>query len=124
MYQPNIQVVAINDLTDAATLKHLFKYDSVHGVYKGSIAVKDSYLQIEDQKIQILSERDPENLPWKELDIDLVIESTGIFITREGAKKQFEKKYGSDDGDAKFLKALQKKLQKEEDVKMGRGKRQ
>ncbi|NQY09748.1 MAG: type I glyceraldehyde-3-phosphate dehydrogenase [Flavobacteriales bacterium] len=90
MDQPNIQVVAINDLTDAATLKHLFKYDSVHGVYKGSIAVKDSYLQIEDQKIQILSERDPENLPWKELDIDLVIESTGIFITREGAKKHIK----------------------------------
>ena len=84
---PYIEVKAINDLTDANTLKHLFKYDSVHGVYQGDVSVDDSCLCIKDKKIKILKESDPLQLPWKELDIDLVIESTGIFVSREGSQK-------------------------------------
>jgi glyceraldehyde 3-phosphate dehydrogenase len=84
---PYIEVKAINDLTDANTLKHLFKYDSVHGVYAGEVRVEDDYLYIKNKKIKILKEADPVQLPWKELGIDLVIESTGRFVSREGAKK-------------------------------------
>lgn len=84
---PYIEVKAINDLTNANTLKHLFKYDSVHGVFQGDVKVEDSCLCINDKKIKILKESDPLQLPWKELDIDLVIESTGIFVSREGSQK-------------------------------------
>jgi len=83
----NIQVVAINDLTDTNTLAHLFKYDSVHRGFKGTVTADDEYLHVNGQKIKVLSEREPANLPWKEMDIDLVIESTGKFITREGAEQ-------------------------------------
>ncbi len=84
---PFIEVKAINDLTDADTLRHLFKYDSVHGVYPGDVNIDDSCLCVKDQKIQILKEADPLQLPWKELEIDLVIESSGVFVTREGSQK-------------------------------------
>jgi len=85
--KPNIQVVAINDLGDTKTLAHLFKYDSVHRGFKGIVTSDEEYLFINDQKIKVLSERDPSLLPWKEMDIDLVIESTGKFITRQGAEQ-------------------------------------
>jgi glyceraldehyde 3-phosphate dehydrogenase len=85
--KPNIEVVAINDLTDTHTLAHLFKYDSVHRGFKGTVAADDEYLYINDQKIKVFAEREPANLPWKELDIDLVIESTGKFTTRQGAEQ-------------------------------------
>jgi len=84
---PAIKVVAINDLTDTRTLAHLFKYDSVHRGFKGTVTADDEYLYINDQKIKVFSEREPANLPWKEMNIDLVIESTGKFITREGAEQ-------------------------------------
>lgn len=84
---PYIEVKAINDLTDAATLMHLFKYDSVHGKYEGNVSIDDDCLCIKDQKIKILKEMDPLQLPWKELQIDLVIESTGVFVSREGSQK-------------------------------------
>lgn len=84
---PAIQVIAINDLTDTYTLAHLFKYDSVHRIFKGRVTADDEYLYINDQKIKVLSEREPSNLPWKEMDIDLVIESTGKFVTRQGAEQ-------------------------------------
>lgn len=80
----NIQVVAINDLTDTRTLAHLFKYDSVHRGFKGMVTADDEYLYINNQKIKVLAEREPSLLPWKELNIDLVIESTGKFTTRQG----------------------------------------
>jgi len=83
----DIQVVAINDLTDTHTLAHLFKYDSVHRGFKGTVTADDEHLYINDQKIKVLSEREPSNLPWTEIDIDLVIESTGKFITRQGAEQ-------------------------------------
>jgi glyceraldehyde 3-phosphate dehydrogenase len=82
-----IQVVAINDLTDTHTLAHLFKYDSVHRGFKGTVTADDAYLYINNQKIKVLAEREPSQLPWKELDIDLVIESTGKFTSRAGAEQ-------------------------------------
>ncbi|MDN5286177.1 MAG: gap [Mucilaginibacter sp.] len=83
---PSIQVVAINDLTDTQTLAHLFKYDSVHRGFKGTVTFDAENLFINNQKIKVLAERDPQELPWKALDIDLVIESTGKFTSRKGAE--------------------------------------
>ncbi|MDQ7947345.1 MAG: type I glyceraldehyde-3-phosphate dehydrogenase [Pedobacter sp.] len=85
--QRKLQVVAINDLTTPATLAHLFKYDSVHGVYDGEVAAGKNSLTIDGQTILIYSHTDPENLPWNELQIDLVIESTGKFTKSETASK-------------------------------------
>lgn len=81
----SMDVVAINDLTDAATLAHLFKYDSVHGTFAGDVSTDGSSLTINGKKIQILSQRDPLQLPWKELGVEIVIESTGIFSDRDKA---------------------------------------
>ncbi|MBD1392476.1 type I glyceraldehyde-3-phosphate dehydrogenase [Mucilaginibacter glaciei] len=83
----NIQVVAINDLADTATMAHLFKYDSVHRGFKGTVGHTGTALIINGNEINTYQEKDPANLPWAELEIDLVIESTGKFITREGATK-------------------------------------
>lgn len=82
---PGIEVVAINDLTDTETLAHLFKYDSVHRTFKGSVKCDSGNLYIDRKQIKVLSEKDPANLPWKELNIDLVIESTGKFTSKHGA---------------------------------------
>jgi glyceraldehyde 3-phosphate dehydrogenase len=90
-----IEVVAVNDLTDAKTLAHLFKYDSVHGRFKGDVSADGEYLVINGKKIRVYCEKDPANLPWKDLGVEIVIESTGIFRNREklgkhitaGAKK-------------------------------------
>lgn len=84
--RPDIQVVAINDLTDTQTLAHLFKYDSVHRGFKGEVSFDADNLFINGQKIKVLAQRDPLALPWKDLDIDLVIESTGKFTSRQGAQ--------------------------------------
>ncbi len=78
-------VVAINDLTDPKTLAYLFKYDTSHGVFDGNVTSDDNSITINNKKIQILKESNPENLPWKSLDIDIVLECTGIFKTREKA---------------------------------------
>ena len=86
----HIKVVAINDLTDAKTLAHLFKYDSVHGVYKGNVSVEDNYLCIGDNRIEIFSETDPAQLPWLDKEVDLVIECTGKFVSREGSQKHLD----------------------------------
>jgi glyceraldehyde 3-phosphate dehydrogenase len=83
----DIQVVAINDLTDTETLAHLFKYDSVHRKFNGTVDFDAGYLYINRKKIKVLAERDPAKLPWKELDIDLVIESTGKFTSKQGAEQ-------------------------------------
>lgn len=83
---PGVQVVAINDTTDADTLAHLFKYDSVHRRFHGTVAAHENQLIVNGTPIQILSERDPLQLPWKELKIDLVIESTGKFTPKIGAE--------------------------------------
>ncbi len=80
-----LNVIAINDLADPSTLAHLFKYDSVHGVYKGVIEYDENHLIVDGNKILILTEKDPEQLPWQELAIDLVIESTGKFTNQHTA---------------------------------------
>jgi glyceraldehyde 3-phosphate dehydrogenase len=83
---PEIQVVAINDLTDTQTLAHLFKYDSVHRGFKGTVNFDDNSLVINGNRIHVFAERDPLKLPWKSLDIDVVIESTGKFTSKQGAE--------------------------------------
>ncbi|MBC7914062.1 MAG: type I glyceraldehyde-3-phosphate dehydrogenase [Pyrinomonadaceae bacterium] len=83
----NIDIVAINDITDAYTLAHLVKYDSIHGAALFSVDSEDNKLIINGKPIAVYAETDPVNLPWKELEIDLVIESTGKFISREGASR-------------------------------------
>jgi glyceraldehyde 3-phosphate dehydrogenase len=80
-------MVAVNDLTNAETLAHLLKYDSVHGTYPGDVQVVDGDLVVDGDRFKVFSERDPENLPWGELGVDVVIESTGIFRSHEAASK-------------------------------------
>lgn len=86
----DIEFVAINDLTDKKKLAHLFKYDSSQGKFRGNVEVKNSTLVINGNEIQMLSEKDPEKLPWKELDIDVAVESTGIFRTNSLANKHIK----------------------------------
>ncbi|MBU0686643.1 MAG: type I glyceraldehyde-3-phosphate dehydrogenase [Candidatus Margulisbacteria bacterium] len=83
----NIEFVAINDLTDAKTLAHLLKYDSVHRQFKGTVEAKDRAIVVNGKEIKILSERDPAKLPWKDLGVDVVVESTGLFRDTETAGK-------------------------------------
>ncbi|HSF85273.1 MAG TPA: type I glyceraldehyde-3-phosphate dehydrogenase [Acidimicrobiia bacterium] len=83
-------MVAVNDLTDAQTLAHLLRYDSVHGRYDGSVEVVDGDLVVDGDRFDVYSERDPAALPWGELDVDVVIESTGIFRSHEAASKHLE----------------------------------
>lgn len=83
----NFEIVAINDLTDSATLAHLFKYDSVQGVSPQEVDFDSDGLIISGKHIKIIAERDPGKLPWKQLGVDIVIESTGLFTKREAASK-------------------------------------
>jgi len=83
----DVEVVAINDLTDAKTLAHLLKYDSVHKIFCHKISHAENSLIVDDHTIKIYSEKDPANLPWKALNIDIVIESTGIFTSHDTAMK-------------------------------------
>ena len=84
---PSLEFVAINDLTDAKTLAYLLKYDSVHGTLDASVEAKDDQLIIDGRAIKVLAVRDPKELPWKALGVDIVVESTGHFTDREGAGK-------------------------------------
>jgi glyceraldehyde 3-phosphate dehydrogenase len=79
----NVEVVAINDITDAKTLAHLLKYDSNYGKYAKSVEAKEDSLIVGGKKVAVLAERDPKNLPWAKMGVDLVVESTGIFRLRE-----------------------------------------
>ncbi|MFT6210531.1 MAG: glyceraldehyde 3-phosphate dehydrogenase [Bacteroidia bacterium] len=81
----NVEVVAINDLTDIKTLTHLFKYDSVHRQFDGVVAAIEKGIRFNGEEVQVFAERDPSKLPWKELEVDVVVESTGLFKTRESA---------------------------------------
>ena len=93
--EKDIEVLAINDLTDTKTLAHLLKYDSVHGRFPATVKADGEHLVVDQHKIKILSERDPSQLPWKDMGVDFVIESTGVFRDRQklslhlqaGAKK-------------------------------------
>jgi glyceraldehyde 3-phosphate dehydrogenase len=86
----DFELVAINDLTDAATLAHLFEFDSVHGRFSDTVTVDGSAIVVGQERFEVLSERDPANLPWGDLGIDIVIESTGIFRKRQDAAKHIE----------------------------------
>lgn len=87
---PDLEFVAINDITDAKTLAYLFKYDSVHGRFKGDVKAGDDGLEIEGKKIKIYAERDPGNIPWDKHNVDIVVEATGIFRKREQAEKHIK----------------------------------
>src|ERR1035437_8128851 len=81
-----IEIVAINDLTDAKTLAHLLKYDSVHGAFNAKVEAGDGELVVNGRAIKILAVRNPAELPWKEYQVDVVLESTGLFTAREKAE--------------------------------------
>ena len=87
---PNVDIVAVNDLTDANMLAHLLKYDSVHGTLDADVSVEGEYLVVDGKKIQVLAERDPAQLPWKDLGVEVVVESTGRFTKRADAAKHLE----------------------------------
>lgn len=90
-YYPNdIDIVAFNDLGNLETMAHLFRYDSAHGKFEGTVEVKDSALVINGDEIKALSVRNPEELPWGELGVEIVVESTGVFRDYEGASKHIK----------------------------------
>ncbi|MBF2054025.1 MAG: type I glyceraldehyde-3-phosphate dehydrogenase [Candidatus Sericytochromatia bacterium] len=82
---PELEIVAINDLTDAPTLAHLLKYDSVHGTFPHEVRAEGDQIMVDGKALKVLAERDPANLPWGELGVDIVIESTGLFTKAEKA---------------------------------------
>lgn len=86
----DLQFVAVNDLTDARTLSHLLKYDSVYGQFKGSIEAKEDAIVVDGGEVKVLAVREPSELPWKDLGVDVVLESTGRFTGRENASKHLE----------------------------------
>ncbi len=86
----DLEFVAVNDLTDAKTLGHLLKYDSVHGKFPGTVEVEGDSIVVNGKSLKVLSERDPANLPWADLGVDIVIESTGIFRTTDKISKHFD----------------------------------
>lgn len=87
MGNPNLDIVAVNDITDAKTLAHLLKYDSVHGVLESEVKAEGNSIVVDGKKIQVFAEKDPSSLPWKKLGVELVVESTGKFRTADDAKK-------------------------------------
>jgi len=86
----DIEFLALNDLTDPNTLAHLLKYDSVHGILKANIEVEENAIVVNGKRIQIISEKDPGKLPWKDLGVDIVFESTGLFRDRSQASKHLD----------------------------------
>jgi glyceraldehyde 3-phosphate dehydrogenase len=87
---PDIDIVAVNDLTDPKTLAYLFKYDSVHGIYKGESKAGEGSIIIDGKEVKVLSQRDPAALPWGDLGVQIVVESTGLFTNRADAAKHIE----------------------------------
>jgi len=85
-----IEIVGINDITNAATLAHLLKYDSIHGKYDGEISHTDNRIIVDGKEIPIMAERDPASLPWSVLGADIIVESTGLFRDKESAGKHIE----------------------------------
>ncbi len=86
----NIDIVAVNDLTNSQTLAHLLKYDSVHGKFPGNIETDGDFLIVNGKKIKVYAEKDPANLPWSDLGIDVVVEATGVFRDRKGINKHID----------------------------------
>ena len=83
---PDLDIVAVNDITTAEILAHLLKYDSVHGIWE-DVKAGENWISVKGKKFDVLSERDPGELPWSDYDIDCVVESTGLFRDRENAQK-------------------------------------
>jgi len=86
----NIELVAINDLSDTVTLAHLLKYDSVHRGFNGTVVARDNEIVINDIEVKVFNEKDPDNLPWDALNVDVVVEATGLFRTRALASKHIK----------------------------------
>ena len=86
----DIEIVAVNDLTDTKTLAHLLKYDTVLGTLEGDLEVGEDFIRVGDKTVKVLAQRDPAQLPWSDLNVDVVIESTGHFTKAEDAKKHIE----------------------------------
>src|SRR4029079_8136185 len=87
---PDIQIVAINDLGDVNTNVHLTRYDTTHGKFPGEVSMSGNEMIVNGDKIRVVAERDPKKLPWKELNIDIVFECTGLFTTKEKAAAHLE----------------------------------
>ena len=87
---PNLEIVAVNDLTDTKTLAHLLKYDSNYGIYEKDISYDEEHIIVDNKKIKVFAQKDPELLPWKELNVDVVLECTGFFRDSEGAGKHLK----------------------------------
>ncbi len=90
-YSEELEVVAINDLTDAKTLAHLLKYDSVFGKFKGTVEARENYLVVNGKEIKVLAERDPGNIDWRGMGVEIVLESTGLFTKRDKAELHITK---------------------------------
>jgi len=111
LQRDNVEFVALNDLTDAKTLAHLFKYDSAHRIYSGDVSYHDDKIVVDGNEIKVLSIKDPAQLPWKDLNVDVVIESTGVFRKRDqvaahlsaGAKKVIMTVPAKDEIDGMFV---------------------
>jgi glyceraldehyde 3-phosphate dehydrogenase len=89
-YSDSLDVEAVNDIGDVSTMTHLLKYDSNYGRFDGTVEVVEGGISVEGEHLQVLAERDPANLPWGDLGVDIVIESTGIFRDRQGASKHLQ----------------------------------
>ncbi len=90
MDRENVEVIAVNDLTDSNTLAHLLKYDSVHGKFPGEVFARGNELVVNGKNIKVYDKKDPSDLPWKELGIDVVVESTGVFRDRKNISKHLQ----------------------------------
>lgn len=86
----NLEIVAINDLTDTKTLAHLLKYDSLYGRFKQEVSYDEQNIIVDGKKYRVYAEKEPEKLPWKDLGVDIVLECTGFFTSREGAEKHLQ----------------------------------
>jgi glyceraldehyde 3-phosphate dehydrogenase len=114
---PKIEFVAVNDLTDTFTLAHLFKYDSIQGNYKGEVKSTNNSIIIDGKEIKVFAEKDPAKLPWKDLNIDVVVESTGLFTSKDkliphlnaGAKKVLLSAPAKDDIDFNIVMGVNEK---------------
>jgi len=85
-----VEIIAVNDLADAGTLAHLLKYDSVHGIFNADVRAKKDAFEVDGREVKVFSERDPASLPWANLGVDMVVESTGLFRAREDAAKHLK----------------------------------
>ena len=118
------EIVAVNDLGDANTNAHLTKYDTAHGRFPGDVSVDGDYLVVNGQRILVCAERDPGKLPWKELNVDVVHESTGLFTSKEkagahlkaGAKKVIISAPGGADVDATVVYGVNHQILKSSDT--------